>query len=360
MNRIEIKGIIGKDVTKDSFAAMLAKCDPAQELELVIDSDGGSVLQGMAMVDMIEAWPQKTRAVVSSVAFSMASVLAAACDETSITRNGYLMWHEPRIMPDGEMLTADTLRAQADQLDQFKGSILRIYAGKIKKPIETIAEMLKSGDRYFTSEEAKAFGVVDEVLPVVRPTALALRNRLDEKMVAMLTAIELPKPEPKKMGITPTLLKTKYPKLYALANPAKILAMMEDDSMTEEMAVQTMGGDLAAENEMLKQKLAELEAKLASMQMAPVVVDQAVAAADANKVNCAGSRQPTPVTSVPEIQANGSGKPAMTAEQEWNQRIADIVAQAKVDKVTAVRRANRQYPELRQRVLAETKPAKIV
>ena len=127
MNRIEIKGIIGKDITKDSFAAMLTKCDREQELELVIDSDGGSVLQGMAMVDMIEAWPQKTRAVVSSVAFSMASVLAAACDETTITRNGYLMWHEPRILPDGEMMTADSLRAQADQLDQFS---LAVRAGR--------------------------------------------------------------------------------------------------------------------------------------------------------------------------------------------------------------------------------------
>lgn len=360
MNRIEVKGIIGKDITKDSFAAMLAKCDREQDLELVIDSDGGSVLQGMAMVDMVEAWPKKTRAIVSSVAFSMASVLAAACDETSITRNGYLMWHEPRIMPDGEMMTADTLRAQADQLDQFKGSILRIYAEKMQKPIETVAEMLKSGDRYWTSEEAKAAGVVDEVLPVVRPTALALKTRLDEKMVAMLTATELPKAEPKKMAITPTLLKTKYPKLYALANPAKILAMMEDDTMTEEMAVQTMGGDLAAENEMLKQKLAELEAQLASMQSAPVVVDQAVGAADPNKVNCAGSRQPVTVTSVPDIQATGSGKPTMSAEQEWNQRVAEIVAQAKVDKVTAVRRANRQYPGLRDRVLAESKARQIV
>jgi hypothetical protein len=229
----------------------------------------------------------------------------------------------------------------------------------MKKPIEAVAEMLESGDRYFTSEEAKQVGLVDEVLPLVRPTVLALTSRLDSKMVAMLTATELPKAEPKKMGITPTLLKTKYPKLYALANPAKILAMMEDETMTEEGAVQTMGADLATENEMLKQKLMALEAELASMKSAPVVVDASMNQ-DPNKVNCQGSRQPTPVTSVPKIEANGTGSPVVSAEQEWNQRIAEVVAAAKVDKVTATRRVNRQYPGLRERVLAETKTRQIV
>ncbi len=81
---------------------------------------------------------------------------------------------------------------------------------------------------------------------------------------------------------------------------------------------------------------------------------------DANKMNCSGSRQPVPVTSVPDIQARGSGSPSMSAEEEWNQRIAEVVATAKVDKVTAVRRVNRQYPGLRDRVLAESKTRQIV
>ena len=282
------------------------------------------------------------------------------------------MIHEPQIMP-AEGMSVEQLRNEADNLERFRNKLIAIYSESTGKPVAEISAMLQRGDCYFTAEEALAAGIVHEIQSVTRPTTVALAASIPMKMVAMLKATETK--EPPKMTITPTALKGKFPKLYALAKPATILAAMEQPELTEETAVECMVDDVAAENEMLRKRISELEAELAAVKTS-AVLPQAVAnptptptgtagpsasaagntsgvtlPANANAYTGVGAR-PANATSVPPISAAGTGSTTENARDEWEAKVNEFVATGK-ERATAIRLAAKKYPELRERVVAE-------
>lgn len=113
-----------------------------EEVEIRINSCGGSVFGGMAIIGAISTLRgngHKTRAVVEGLAASMASVVACACDELQMHEGSMLMIHNPWTLIEGD---AEELKKQADLMQKLKGSMIRVYAKKFNLSGEEISRLM--------------------------------------------------------------------------------------------------------------------------------------------------------------------------------------------------------------------------
>lgn len=95
-----------------------------KDLNVYINSGGGSVFAGMAIHSMLKRHQGKKTAYIDGVAASIASIIALACDEINIPANAYFMIHKPLVSTFGN---ADDLRASADFLDTIEKGCVSIY-----------------------------------------------------------------------------------------------------------------------------------------------------------------------------------------------------------------------------------------
>ena len=122
------------DVTPAMFIGWLNKQD-GKDVEINLNSNGGSVSAGLAIANAIKAYPGNVRANVLGLAASMASVIACAADELSLGKGAFLMIHNPWSSTVG---TADNLRHEADVLDAMKDSLIGFYLTKFDRTKEEL------------------------------------------------------------------------------------------------------------------------------------------------------------------------------------------------------------------------------
>ncbi len=111
-------GSVGRmpgETSVDAVKQQLAKAAGAP-ITVTINSDGGSVFEGLAIFDTLAAYPGQKKAIIAN-AFSMGSVIAMAFDDREITPNGYLMIHNPMI--EGEDDHHQWLRNSVDGSHRF-------------------------------------------------------------------------------------------------------------------------------------------------------------------------------------------------------------------------------------------------
>ena len=94
-------------------------------IELLINSPGGDVFDGLAMVNVLRAHQARTRAVVQGMAASAASFIACAADECVMAPNSTMMIHDAWGVCVGN---ADDMLALGAVLDQASGNLAEIYA----------------------------------------------------------------------------------------------------------------------------------------------------------------------------------------------------------------------------------------
>lgn len=128
-------------------------------IELLINSPGGDVFDGMAMVNVLRAHPARTRAVVQGIAASAASFIACAADECVMAPNSTMMIHDAWGVCVGN---ADDMLGLAGVLDQASGNLAEIYAAKSGKSVDDMRAAMKS-ESWYTAEEAVAAGLADSV-----------------------------------------------------------------------------------------------------------------------------------------------------------------------------------------------------
>jgi ATP-dependent protease ClpP protease subunit len=131
-NEINLFGPIGRTqdgsgVTAQQVKSLLAAADQNQPLVVRIDSEGGSVFDGLSIYEAFNNYPGPKKAIIESTAFSIASYIAMAFDEVEIAENGYVMIHEPASATDG---TSSELKKSAELLDKLDQSMVTAYAKK--------------------------------------------------------------------------------------------------------------------------------------------------------------------------------------------------------------------------------------
>lgn len=134
--------------------------DEITELRLLINSPGGEVWEGIAIMNALRGHPARVVAIVEGIAASSASFIAAAADELVMMQNSELYIHNAWGVVIGD---AADLRAVADDLENhYDRNIASIYAAKSGDSVEHwLAEM--ENDRYLTAEQAVAEGLADRI-----------------------------------------------------------------------------------------------------------------------------------------------------------------------------------------------------
>lgn len=129
------------------------------EIRLHINSPGGDVFDGVAIVNSLRSHPARVVAVVDGIAASAASFIAAAADETIMAPNSELMIHDAWGLCVGN---AAEMRQMADMLDHISDNIASIYAAKAGgTTADWRAAMAK--ETWYSAEEAVAAGLADSV-----------------------------------------------------------------------------------------------------------------------------------------------------------------------------------------------------
>ena len=153
------------DVTASLVVAQLLFLDsedPTKDIQLYINSPGGSVTAGLAIYDTM----QLVRADVSTICMGMAASMGAfllaggAKGKRYVLPNAEVMIHQPSGGSQGQ---ATDIKIQAEHILATKERLNRILAENTGKPIEVI-EKDTDRDNWLTAEEAVAYGLVDEII----------------------------------------------------------------------------------------------------------------------------------------------------------------------------------------------------
>jgi len=134
--------------------------EDTQEIRVLINSPGGEVWEGIAIMNALRSHPAKITAVVEGIAASSASFIAVAADELVMMQNSQLYIHNAWMMAIGD---AADLRDTADVLETtYDRNIAGVYAAKSGDSVEHwLTEMDK--DRFLTAEEAVAEKLADRI-----------------------------------------------------------------------------------------------------------------------------------------------------------------------------------------------------
>ena len=158
---------LGSDVRDDNANAicaqmlLLAAEDPKSDIWLYINSPGGSVTAGMAIFDTMNWIPNDVATVAMGMAASMGQFLLSAGTKGKryATPHARVMMHQPSGGIGG---TASDIKIQAEQMLFIKKQMAELIARHTGQSLEQI-ETDSDRDRWFTADEAKAYGFVDHV-----------------------------------------------------------------------------------------------------------------------------------------------------------------------------------------------------
>ena len=164
-DRIIFLGEEVNDVSANLIVAQLLFLeaeDPSKDIQLYINSPGGSVTAGMAIYDTM----QYIKCDVSTICLGMAASMGAfllssgAKGKRYALPNSTIMIRQPSGGAQGQ---ATEIQIVADQIAKTKKKLNEILSANTGQPLE-IVEKDTDRDNYMTAEEAKAYGLIDGVV----------------------------------------------------------------------------------------------------------------------------------------------------------------------------------------------------
>lgn len=143
--------------------ALLAADAPGEPITMLINSPGGSIQDGLVLIDVMQAYDGPVRTVSLGIAASMAAVILAAGTRGHryISRNSRVMLHQP-LIAGGLGGSCSEIESVANSLIESKQKLdnLLVYlTGRPKKEIQK----LTAKDTYMDAKEALGHGLVDKV-----------------------------------------------------------------------------------------------------------------------------------------------------------------------------------------------------
>ncbi len=163
-DRIIFLGEEVNDVTASLVVAQLLFLeseDPNKDINLYINSPGGSVTAGMAIYDTMNYIKCDVSTICIGLAASMGAFLlaAGAKGKRYALKNSEIMIHQPLGGAQGQ---ASDIKIQAEHILRIKSKMNRILAENTGKPVDVI-ERDTDRDNYLTADEALAYGLIDKV-----------------------------------------------------------------------------------------------------------------------------------------------------------------------------------------------------
>ena len=163
-------------ITAKDFARDLKELDPKGEINLRINSPGGSVTDGIAIYNLLKNHKAKVNTFIDGLAASMASVIAMAGDKITMPENALMMIHNPW---GGAMGDADELRKTADVLDKMKTALVSAYVNKTGLADTEIADLM-TAETWMTGAEALEKGFATQITDEVNLQASFDTSKLNQ------------------------------------------------------------------------------------------------------------------------------------------------------------------------------------
>ena len=162
---------LGEEVSDASASLVVAQMlhlegeDPEKDIQLYINSPGGSVTAGFAIYDTM----QYIRCDVSTICVGLAAsfgafLLAGGTKGKRIAlANAEIMIHQPAIHGNGVQGQATDIKIMSDHMQKSRQRLDRILAENTGKTMEEIA-LATERDNYMSAQEALEFGLIDKVI----------------------------------------------------------------------------------------------------------------------------------------------------------------------------------------------------
>ena len=159
---------LGEEVTDVSANLIVSQLlfleaeDPGKDIQLYINSPGGSVSAGLAIYDTMNYIKCDVSTICIGMAASMGAFLLAggAKGKRLSLPNAKIMIHQPSGGAQGQ---ATDIKIVAEEILKTKQRLNEILAANTGQPLSVIAEDTER-DNYMTAQEAKDYGLIDEVI----------------------------------------------------------------------------------------------------------------------------------------------------------------------------------------------------
>jgi ATP-dependent Clp protease protease subunit len=153
---------------------LLSAEDPVRDISLYINSPGGSVTAGMAIYDVMHLIPNEVSTLGMGLAASMGQFLltAGAPGKRFALPNAEVLLHKGSAGIGG---SAADIAVQAARLERMTQRMLQITAGRTGKTVEQV-DRDSVRDKWFTADEARAYGFVDAVLTNAQAVTPTMRG----------------------------------------------------------------------------------------------------------------------------------------------------------------------------------------
>ncbi len=140
----------------------LQSADPSRDIQIYINSPGGSVYAGLGIYDTMQYISCDVSTICTGMAASMAAVLLAAGEKgkRSSLKHGRVMIHQPLGGAQGQASEMEITVREIQKIKKELYDILSLHSGQPYEKIEQDSDR----DYWMMADEAKAYGMVDEVL----------------------------------------------------------------------------------------------------------------------------------------------------------------------------------------------------
>lgn len=162
---------LGEEVSDVSASLIIAQMlfleaqDPEKDIQLYINSPGGSVSAGFAIYDTMQYIQCDVSTICIGLAASFGAFLLAggAKGKRIALPNAEIMIHQPAIHGNGIQGQATDIKITSDHIQKSKRRLNSILAGNTGKSIEEIA-LATERDNYMSATEAMDFGLIDKII----------------------------------------------------------------------------------------------------------------------------------------------------------------------------------------------------
>lgn len=149
------------DICDKTFKEDIANLGEVENINLHINSPGGSVFAAVAIANTLKNHKAKVTAYIDGLAASAATIITSACDVVKMPKNALFMIHNPLTWAYGNK---QELEKTGILLDKVKDSILETYLAKAKDKTKEELSVLMDEEKWFNAEEAKEYGFIDEIV----------------------------------------------------------------------------------------------------------------------------------------------------------------------------------------------------
>ena len=163
--------VLSEEVNAASASVVVAQLlylegqDPEKDISFYINSPGGSITDGMAIHDTMQYIKCDVSTICVGMAASMGAFLLAsgAKGKRYALPNSEILIHQPLIGGGGLSGQTTDIKIHSDHLVYVRSKLSRLLSEYTGQPRETI-ERDTERDNYMTAEQAKAYGLIDEII----------------------------------------------------------------------------------------------------------------------------------------------------------------------------------------------------